>query len=131
MKSFTARRLVVAAMVSAAAALWGVVFHQSRNRTATCKGFVFKGGQKGEPTWSETPLFEVQEDWTIEVDLKGNFQRAILVVGPPENDGWELELIDPEKPADRIVKSFRTGGDYAVVLLGDGTWQAAIKQDEP
>ena len=73
-----------------------------------------------------SPEFTVEQDWELEVDLKGDFRSVQLI--PWDGDGeTTYELLHPGKSANHIVQPWRTGGHFSVSIDGKGTWRILVR----
>lgn len=104
---------------------------------------MFEGGRFGRHASEPTPVFTVENDWSVEVRVKGDFWSIRLMPekkppAPKKGDAlgelravWNpywVELYDRMNPIKDFSRDFTNGGRYTIVFEGNGVWKATIRQ---
>jgi len=89
---------------------------------------VYEGGDANTVTSTQTPVFEVEHDWGLEVELSGVFTEVRLIPAYQAGEDYnQADLLPIFKQGNRLEQTCPTGGTYFLRFLGKGTWRVVVR----
>lgn len=128
------RLAVLAALVvviGGIAMAWKFEFIQRATGYGNFEVATFRGGAGGEEE-GETPVFEVQPDWTIRCEGRGEGFIWGVIREDKRDAGWlhTNKKKDPSGGPDwSIEQRYMAGGRFFVKVSGKGPWKIVITQN--
>ncbi|HVJ80843.1 MAG TPA: hypothetical protein VNC50_07205 [Planctomycetia bacterium] len=129
MTATTKRVVGLLSMAVALAILSAVAIQLQYGRFGSVRVQVFTGGGPSGDGTTRTPVFNVEHDWGLEIELGGVF-RGVTLRRPDDNleDGSE-ELLPLFNQGRRIEEIWPRGGEYYLEFHGSGSWRVVIRAE--